>query len=98
MDFDAGIKSGAGYCTAVLYGESREYKIVSRCLYVDDIVLSATVNDGGCFVFADEVEGFVNEEVFYVGACIDIDGIAGGCVGNGILYVGVVIGSGAAYI
>ena len=98
MDFDTGIKSGAGYCTAVLYGESRECEIVGGCLYVDDIMVSGTVNDGGCFIFADEVESFVNEEVFNVGACIDIDGIAGGCVVNSVLYVGVVIGSGAAYI
>lgn len=52
-------------------------------------------DDGGVFVLALEGEWFGYGEVFVVGAVVDVDGVVGGCVGDGVcdVLVGVVDGA-----
>lgn len=80
VDFDARIEAGAGDASTVLYGKSSESNVVCWCLYVDDIVLVTTVDDGGGFVFAFEGYGGFDEEVFDIGSRVNIDEVIGCCV------------------
>ncbi len=44
-------------------------------------------DDGGVFILSLEGEWFVDGEVFVVGAGVDVDGVVGGGVGDGVCDV-----------
>jgi len=55
----------------------------------DDRVSVATINDGIAAVFTEEINGVVDIEGFLVGACVDDDSIAIGCIVECCLYSGI---------
>ena len=56
----------------MLYGKTGNDGMICMEADVDGIMLVIGVDDGGGFVFADELDGFIDGEVFFVSAIVDM--------------------------
>lgn len=55
----------------------------------DDRVCIITIDDGVAAVFTEEIDGVVDIEGFLVGASVDDDSVAVGCIVECCLYGGI---------
>ena len=70
---------------AVLYSKTDDDGMICMKADVDGVMVVVGIDDGSIFVFSDEMDGFVDREVFCVGAIVDKNW----GIGDSIIYCGL---------